>query len=506
MVLRLVYIVIALTVLNTVIGAQLIEVGSELRYFPVEPGAAAGLEDWYMPGYDDTGWDSGASGIGYMKGFTATRINEEVQEPPCSILLRKRFIVDDVKVIEHLLLRVEFTGGFIAYLNGREITRHGLDVPMGSGVPFTATADYVSGGTVEVDMNEYISLLEPGINYLCLQLQPAYSGAAFGATPELSANLSRGPYLQNTTVDSVKVVWKSIAPAAGRVEFGMDRALNNVVVDGSPGTNHVVSLTNLEPDTVYYYRVVNETDDIEARSEVFSFRTFKESGALTFMVLGDSGEGSKAQYNIAEVIRNEGADLIVHLGDLVYPYYHRDLEDVRLFSVYRDIFTGTPFFSALGNHEMYVSIQSYFDAFDFPADSSGTEAYYSFDHGDAHFVVLDTESKVGEGEVISSEQLQWLEGDLAAATAKWKFLFFHKPARSSGLHRFDDYNLNGKYDYVEIQNVLDPLIKEYGVQAVFNAHDHDYERLGPVNGSVFVVSGGGGGPLYSMSERDPASV
>jgi hypothetical protein len=49
------------------------------------------------------------------------------------------------------------------------------------------------------------------------------------------------------------------------------------------------------------------------------------------------------------------------------------------------------------------------------------------------------------------------------------------------------------------------LLVRYGVALVFNGHDHDYERS-VANGVVYIVTGGGGAPLYSQMNSNPASV
>jgi hypothetical protein len=39
------------------------------------------------------------------------------------------------------------------------------------------------------------------------------------------------------------------------------------------------------------------------------------------------------------------------------------------------------------------------------------------------------------------------------------------------------------------------------VDVVFNGHDHDYERTQPIHGVLYIVSGGGGGPLYQVNPQ-----
>jgi 3',5'-cyclic AMP phosphodiesterase CpdA len=92
-----------------------------------------------------------------------------------------------------------------------------------------------------------------------------------------------------------------------------------------------------------------------------------------------------------------------------------------------------------------------------------------------HFVALDTEADY-------SEQMKWLERDLAANPLPWKVIYMHRPPYSSGAHGSD----------TTLRNKLAPLLKKYGVQLVLSGHDHDYERMKPQDGTAFVVTGGGG--------------
>jgi hypothetical protein len=144
----------------------------------------------------------------------------------------------------------------------------------------------------------------------------------------------------------------------------------------------------------------------------------------------------------------------------------------------------------LGNHEN--DSPYYFDVFHFP----GNERWYSFDYGNVHFVALeiDWSSSYAPG----SEQSQWLENDLAHTDQLWKVIFFHVPLYTSGPHGYDP-------EISQLREALEPLFTQYGVDLVFNGHDHDYERS-VANGVVHIVAGGGGAPLGFKAKSNPASV
>ncbi len=91
--------------------------------------------------------------------------------------------------------------------------------------------------------------------------------------------------------------------------------------------------------------------------------------------------------------------------------------------------------AVFGNHEALSSMSPtqtgpYFDMFSFPTAgevggiASGTEAYYSFDYANVHFIVLDSEQSPTSS---STPMLTWLEADLQATTAGWIIALWHRP-------------------------------------------------------------------------------
>jgi predicted phosphodiesterase len=196
-------------------------------------------------------------------------------------------------------------------------------------------------------------------------------------------------------------------------------------------------------------------------------------------------------------MREAAPDLVMHVGDIIYPYYSAGRADLKCLSVHQPHMRDTPYFFAWGNHDRYVSPVDYPETFYLPTNSvTGTEDFYSFDHGDGHFVVLDTVTQGVGALAPGSPQYQWLEADLASTAKPWRFLFFHNTIRDSGPHRWDDYNRNGIPDRIELQYGVGALAARYQVQVIFTGHDHVFERLKPVSGVHTIITGGGGAVLY----------
>jgi hypothetical protein len=182
----------------------------------------------------------------------------------------------------------------------------------------------------------------------------------------------------------------------------------------------------------------------------------------------------------------ERVDLVLHTGDISYPVFEDGQIDLRCFGAYEPHMRGVPYFFTVGNHDFYNGDQAYLEAFWLPTNSvTGTEHYYSFDQGDAHFVSLFVPwhgvSQFGKvmPDGSRSAPYQWLTNDLAGSSKPWKLVFFHQPIRTSGPHILDDYDVSGRSDIHELREALLPALASSGVQLVFMGHDHAWERFAP---------------------------
>jgi hypothetical protein len=129
----------------------------------------------------------------------------------------------------------------------------------------------------------------------------------------------------------------------------------------------------------------------------------------------------------------------------------------------------------LGNHENNSS--DYYDAF-------GVSEWYSFDCGNAHFTMLDSNS-------FTAIQAEWLTEDLSD-NASWKFAVFHHPPYSSA-----NYHWGG---WLDLRSAWESAFVANGVNTIFNGHVHVYERYYE-NGIHYAVLGTGGGPCYMLAEE-----
>ena len=469
-------------------------------------------ENWTDAEYDDSGWPVRQSGFATSWGpYPGHAEQTGLPQNVPTYAFRKQFTVEDPEAVKTLGLRINYEHGFAAYLNGFEVARRSLPtngtgrVPLGE--PATA---HLRGQTEVIDLTERGAALREGTNVLAIQLHSAgVEAPSMYMVAELVSNFARGPFVQNMTTNSAQVIWHTVSPTIGSVTYGKDASHLMVANDEALSGIHVVTLTNLEPNQTYIYQVAAQSDGGPvAEAGWSSFRTLKMPGTpISFLVFGDSGQGTTAQFKIADQMETTGADLVLHLGDVIYFCFTAAQADARVFSVYHDQMRTTPFFFSMGNHDGYCGQNDYLQAFYLPTNSvTGTEHWYSFDHGDAHFVALATDTQGGQRYDFDSPQFKWLEADLAASQQRWKFIFFHHVVRSSSLHTYDDYLGNLTYDKYELQAYIGMLATKYGAQVIFNGHDHNYERFATYEGYNSIVSGGGGASLYGQAIQEEGSV
>jgi 3',5'-cyclic AMP phosphodiesterase CpdA len=249
------------------------------------------------------------------------------------------------------------------------------------------------------------------------------------------------------------------------------------------------TLTGLQPNTRYEY------DASASDAGKGSFRTAPAAGETDpyrFVVWGDTRTRHDVHKRVAEALVKHGIpDFVLHTGDLVADGNDSSLWPV-FFDIERDLLRQTAFFPSLGNHER--NSRDYYDFFQV------TSPYYSFNWGNGHFIVLNSDignaaSSAGARETFWTEQTRWLEEDLKNnQKADFRFVFAHHPPFSAVARR-QDSNPH--------MTALVPLLEKYNVSAGFFGHDHNYQHY-LKNGIHYIITGGGGAPLYDVDKPDPA--
>jgi acid phosphatase type 7 len=309
-----------------------------------------------------------------------------------------------------------------------------------------------------------------------------------------AATVTRGPYLQTPTTGSIIVRWRTDVATDSRVAYGAaPGSLTSFADDATVTTEHVVTVNSLSADTQYYYAVGTTGESVIVGDDAdHYFRTHPVPGPAQPMRIWVTGDGGFANADGMAVRDAYGtyngvssADLWLLLGDNAYLLGNDANYQAALFDMHHDMLRNTPVWSTFGNHEDFSSNDlagtgPYFDMFSFPTAgesggvASGTEAYYSFDYANVHFIVLDSEGpSLGVGNPApNSPMMLWLVSDLQATTADWVIAFFHRPPYSKGLLHDSDT----EQGEINIRTNVLPTLESYGVDLVLTGHSHSYER------------------------------
>ena len=318
------------------------------------------------------------------------------------------------------------------------------------------------------------------------------------ATSSLFAQqVVRGPYLQQGTPDSVVVRWRTDVPTDSAVRFGLDAAkLDQEAKTKWKTTDHVMILEGLKPSTKYHYAVGNAEKTIlsDANTHFVTSPPHGTRQPYRFWVIGDAGTASArgneglqakvrdAYYGFTGTRRTDGW---LMLGDNAYSTGTDAEYQIAVFDIYRDILKKSVVWPTLGNHDAGSAASitqsgAYYDMFTLPTQGqagglmSGTEAYYSFDYGNVHFICLDSE---GTDRSADGAMLTWLKNDLAATKQDWIISFFHHPPYTKGSH---DSNTEAKL--VEMRKNALPILEAGGADLNLTGHSHSYERSFLLNG------------------------
>ncbi len=251
-------------------------------------------------------------------------------------------------------------------------------------------------------------------------------------------------------------------------------------------------------------------------------------GVVRFIAMGDTGTGSKSQYNVgnevANVCASRGCDFVVLLGDNFYDSGVDSVTDPlwqQYFEMpYASIPDTIPFYPVMGNHDyggtlLFTETGGLGNEFDKgPIEVEYSQhsnkwtmpaTFYTLRIGSIGFMMLDTNS-IMWGNTNNGDQLGWYADARAELDGSdWVFAAGHHPYLSNGRH-----GNAGNYESIEVfdQPIPNPVpllnggaIKDFfddyvcgTVDAYFSGHDHNLQWISEPEalcGAELVVSGAG---------------
>ncbi len=300
---------------------------------------------------------------------------------------------------------------------------------------------------------------------------------------EALAGVRKGPYLiYEGDPSRMTVLWQLDTYTNCTIRWGLstDYSSGSASVEGQGDAQYKYTITGLLPGTLYYYHV----DEVGSGS----FRTAPEDTATSVKLLAFSDpQGPPQGYDgaCAAMIDTFTRDplfqtLSICAGDRA----DEDIETVwdaqyfaRGWEHILDFLARVPVAGPRGNHERAGAVFRKYYPYPYVGDF-----YWSFDYGPVHITVLDQFVDYAPG----STQYSWLVSDLSATSKPWKIITFHRPGWSAGGVHGND---------LEVQEYIQPLCLQYGIDLVISGDNHYYARA-DVSGIQHLTAGGGGDYLY----------
>lgn len=318
----------------------------------------------------------------------------------------------------------------------------------------------------------------------------------------------------STDVSTGMIQYTNIRTGAVKTTNAQLENFSTSNTDTNKGSMNLFSVTleNLQAGTTYKYKVGNGKN----WSNENTFKT-EESGNnvdTKFLIFGDSQSGNADVPNYAPwnktvqnaYSNNSDLDFMINMGDLVekgQDYRHWN----NWFDAAKGVIDKIPEMPVQGNHETYnatgwdsTNPRYFVNQFKVPMNGpDGLKGQvYSYDYGDVHFIVLDSQEdeEAPNNDDFLKKQATWLDSDLTNNKKPWTIVMFHKTPY---------YNKASRAN-VTLKNILSPVIEKHHVDVVLNGHDHGISRTFPVNngqyysdyskGTVYYVTGRSGAKYY----------
>lgn len=229
-----------------------------------------------------------------------------------------------------------------------------------------------------------------------------------------------------------------------------------------------------------------------------------DAAAVTLIAAGDIGRCDSTLDDATGALAASLPGVVATLGDTAYPDgTTQQLEECfgGSWGVVKDRIR----FAVTGNHDVHTDDGEPLQAYLGSAAARDGRTWFSDDLGAWHVVVLDGNCGFfGDSCASDSEQVRWLQEDLAASGARCTLALMHQPRFSSGEHG-DDRAMGALWDALYAADA----------ELVLAGHDHDYERFAPqasdgrldeARGVVQVVVGTGGADLEAFKGSRPNSL
>ncbi|MEG0592260.1 MAG: FN3 domain-containing metallophosphoesterase family protein [Coprobacillus sp.] len=493
---------------KTTTSTQLITGSTNWKYLDTntDPGTSNDRYAWTKQSFSDIDWKSAAGKFGHKKGELAdlgsnnshvptvllnAYTNDEKNIVIPAYFFRTTFNIQTLDDMNTLTGSLDYDDAAIIYINGTKMVS--FDEPAGG---YTSNMSYGGSnastpktGEISISKDKLKDVLKVGSNTISVEIHQAKatSSDVYFDFKDLQLNYGETPVEQkalNLTVgkdeSEMNVTWYANS-SAGEIQFAKASTMQNgefpnkytKVTAKSNLSNdatfnyHQATMSNLDENTKYVYRLVNENTVSELH--YFTTKDFDESFNFIFAgdpQIGTSGTESNAiawGKTLESSVNKFNPNFILSGGDQVNTAsseseYNGYLNQEELTSV--------PQSPSIGNHD--TESTSYSQHFNLPnvsnkgATTAGSDYYYVYNN--TLFLNINTNN------TSTAEHKQFIKDAIEAnQDVRWKVVTFHHSIYSVASHAIETNIINRR-------NNLVPIFDEFGIDVVLMGHDHVYVR------------------------------
>ena len=486
----------------------LVAYGSSWKY--LDNGTNQGTA-WRGTGFSDATWASGNAQLGYGDGDEATIVSygSNASNKYITTYFRKTISIANPSSFTSILGNVKRDDGIAIYVNGTEVYRNNLAAGAAYNTLGTLASD--DGATAQT-FNFSPSAFVSGNNVIAVEIhQNSVTSTDISFDLQLIGNdgitLTRGPYMNMALQNSIVIRWRTDIATNSKVSCGTTAGnLTQSFTDNTNTTEHIVTLTGLTENTLYYYSIGSTTQSLQGDADNY-FKTMPPVGStekIRVLAMGDMGDNSANQLSVRNAYLNFNGSNYTNawllLGDNAYENGLDAEYQGNFFNIYQGNLTKNHvLWPSPGNHDYANSSArqadhniAYYNIFSLPSNGqaggvpSNTEAFYSYNYGNIHFVALDSYGwETGNTRLYDTlgPQMVWLKQDLAANTQPWTVVYFHHPPYTKTSHNSDT-----ETELINMRQRVVRIFERYKVDMVLNGHSHGYERSFLLNGHYDVES------------------
>ncbi len=313
------------------------------------------------------------------------------------------------------------------------------------------------------------------------------------------------PWVTELATDSATINWRGDQSETATLEYASERYYNEhqsfdnaIIVSEPSGHYNHVTLTGLESNTAYVYKVSVSTKPSAFKNR--AFRTMPLSGPFTFLVLSDSHAQEKRFKYVADAIAKNEKDALFILDGGDFASWDAEADWSKYFHYADKMLAKFPLVNTIGNHEYHnrgdptgspTAAYHYHWTYNIPR---GAPLRYAFDCSNIRFVILDSPDPnitVGDDPqtslILAKEQQSWLASQLDNQMAG-TFTIHHHPIWESQ-----------RTTALATLRPWEKLYQTYRISANFAGHVHNYQRYS-VHGIPFFVVGNAGGVFTGIKK------